>query len=168
MGDFRHISEILPGIISHLGKGKEKGTEFVCHCPFHEDRTPSFSLNLEKGVYYCFGCRESGGLTQLASKLGISAAEPYRPSITRTAKPKTTQHWETVKRIEEAFDAVEFWKLEEFRKARNDLELAWNERLISEVNYYTKREILKYDFDCYMKIHTENLLRLRFEAKHGN
>ena len=168
MSEFRHISEILPGIISHLGKGKEKGTEFVCHCPFHEDRTPSFSLNVEKGVYYCFGCGVSGGLNQLASKLGISAAVPYRPSLKKSFKPKKIQPWQRAKRINESFDVLEDTYKEAFRKDRKTIEEEWNEGLIPEVDYYTKREILKSKFDFDIEIHDRVRNRLTWAAKHDN
>ena len=36
------------------------GVNLVGLCPFHEERTPSFSINAEKKVYYCFGCESSG------------------------------------------------------------------------------------------------------------
>lgn len=47
----RHIPEFEPN-------GK---TEVSCLCPFHEDKEPSLSVNLEKGVFKCFGCGEQGG-----------------------------------------------------------------------------------------------------------
>ena len=39
---------------------RKVGGRYTGRCPFHEERTPSFSVNAEKGVYYCFGCGESG------------------------------------------------------------------------------------------------------------
>jgi DNA primase len=36
------------------------GTRHVGLCPFHDERTPSFSVNAEHGLYHCFGCGESG------------------------------------------------------------------------------------------------------------
>ena len=39
---------------------KQRGRDFLARCPFHEERTPSFSVSREKQFYYCFGCRASG------------------------------------------------------------------------------------------------------------
>jgi len=36
------------------------GSRWVGLCPFHEERTPSFSVNSEQGLYHCFGCGEGG------------------------------------------------------------------------------------------------------------
>lgn len=39
---------------------KKTGSNFVACCPFHSEKTPSFSVNREKQFYYCFGCGASG------------------------------------------------------------------------------------------------------------
>lgn len=39
-------------------------TEVSCLCPFHADKDPSLSVNLEKGVFKCFGCGEQGGIVK--------------------------------------------------------------------------------------------------------
>ena len=39
---------------------RQRGRDLLAHCPFHEERTPSFSVSREKQFYYCFGCRASG------------------------------------------------------------------------------------------------------------
>jgi DNA primase len=36
------------------------GSRWVGLCPFHEERTPSFSVDAERGLYHCFGCGEGG------------------------------------------------------------------------------------------------------------
>lgn len=39
---------------------KKAGANFVACCPFHKEKTPSFSVNLPKQFYHCFGCGKSG------------------------------------------------------------------------------------------------------------
>ena len=39
---------------------KKSGKNFSACCPFHDEKTPSFSVNQEKQFYYCFGCGASG------------------------------------------------------------------------------------------------------------
>ncbi len=39
---------------------KKKGREFEACCPFHQEKSPSFFVNDQKGFYHCFGCSEHG------------------------------------------------------------------------------------------------------------
>src|SRR5919204_3383809 len=39
---------------------KRVGRRFMGLCPFHTEKTPSFSINAELGVFHCFGCQKSG------------------------------------------------------------------------------------------------------------
>src|SRR5437764_6606834 len=41
---------------------RKAGARFVGRCPFHEERTPSFSVNATDKLYYCFGCGKGGDL----------------------------------------------------------------------------------------------------------
>ena len=55
----RQAADIVE-IVSAYTDLRRQGTRFVGLCPFHEERTPSFSVDSAKKVYYCFGC-EAGG-----------------------------------------------------------------------------------------------------------
>ena len=163
--NFKRFSDIRLEVMTRLGQGKKQGDEFVCCCPFHEERNPSFSLNMEKGVYYCFGCGASGGLNQLATKLGIITEGTHKPVLKRKSKPRKMLPWQLAKRISEAFDAVEDLDKEAFREKRIIIEENWNEGRISEAKYYRDRQLIYYIFDCKMEIHDEIRQRLSFEAK---
>ena len=39
---------------------KSKGTNMWGLCPFHDEKTPSFSVNPSKGIFKCFGCQKGG------------------------------------------------------------------------------------------------------------
>jgi len=43
-------------------KAKRAGKEWNCHCPFHDDKTPSMFINEEKEMYVCYSCKAKGKL----------------------------------------------------------------------------------------------------------
>ena len=46
-----------------------KGSNLFGLCPFHSEKTGSFSVQPEKGIYYCFGCHKGGGVIQFAMEI---------------------------------------------------------------------------------------------------
>ena len=48
-------------IVSSYVPLKKKGRYLTGLCPFHSEKTPSFSVAPDKGIYYCFGCHKGGG-----------------------------------------------------------------------------------------------------------
>ena len=49
-------------VISDFVSLKKSGKNFLGLCPFHSERTPSFTVNEEKGIFHCFGCGAGGNI----------------------------------------------------------------------------------------------------------
>ncbi len=65
------ISEYLPL--------KRRGANYVALCPFHAEKTPSFTVNEEKRLFYCFGCHTGGSvITFLMRQEGMSFVDATR------------------------------------------------------------------------------------------
>jgi hypothetical protein len=54
----------------HVQKLKIYGSRATGLCPFHPDRSPSFSADLERGVWFCFPCCRGGGVKDFAFAVG--------------------------------------------------------------------------------------------------
>ena len=59
LDDLISRTDIVTVIGSHL-ELKKKGSNFSALCPFHSEKTPSFTVNAHKQFYHCFGCGASG------------------------------------------------------------------------------------------------------------
>jgi DNA primase len=75
------ISEAVPSL-------KKRGRRFVGLCPFHKEKTPSFHVNPDTGLYHCFGCKESGDAIGFLERVeGYTFAEALRALAERAGVP---------------------------------------------------------------------------------
>lgn len=96
----------LSGVVGRSVRLIKRGREFTGLCPFHNEKSPSFTVNDEKGFFHCFGCgahgdvigfaMRSGGLAfpeaveQLAQEAGL-AVPRVRPEDREKAEQAATQ-----------------------------------------------------------------------------
>jgi len=64
----RDESDIIRVITEHT-QLKKTGAQWMGLCPFHGEKSPSFSVSAEKGVYYCFGCQVSGDVIDFVREI---------------------------------------------------------------------------------------------------
>ncbi len=107
-------------IIDIIGKYvdlKREGRRYRGLCPFHQEKTPSFTVTPEKGLFYCFGCQKGGNIfnfimeieklsfieaaRMLASKVGITIS-----AFEGTPSKKREAIYELYKRTAEVFHYI--------------------------------------------------------------
>lgn len=64
----RSTADIVEVISSYVPL-KKRGQNFWGCCPFHGEKTPSFSVNPGKNMFYCFGCHEGGDIFKFIMKI---------------------------------------------------------------------------------------------------
>src|SRR5476649_2885166 len=88
----------------HVQTLKKRGRNYMARCPFHEERTPSFNVNPEMGVFKCFGCGAGGdafkflmlteglaypeAIRKIAARAGVVIQEDQSESVTAEAKER--------------------------------------------------------------------------------
>lgn len=72
-------------IVSEYVTLKKGGRNFLGLCPFHKEKTPSFTVNRDKQIFYCFGCGEGGNVITFLMKMnGLSFPEAVRHLAQKT------------------------------------------------------------------------------------
>jgi len=85
-------------IISEYVPLKKKGANYFGLCPFHAEKTPSFSVNQPKQIYHCFGCGEGGNVFTFLmnhDKLGFTEALKLLARKSGVKLPKQQQDKKT-------------------------------------------------------------------------
>jgi DNA primase len=112
---------------------RRAGERFTGLCPFHEERTPSFSLNARDKVYFCFGCEAKGDLftfvqekeglgfadavEALAGRYGVELERESEDPRQEEARRRRARLGEVLERTA-AFYASFLWDADEAAKAR--------------------------------------------------
>ncbi len=126
----RDATDIVAIISEHL-QLKRVGRRWVGLCPFHNEKSPSFSVNQQEGFYHCFGCQKSGdaitfvreiegldfaaAVERLAAKAGITLT--YTSANEGARKQKRA-------RLVEAVEQAVNWYHERLLKAPTPARLA--------------------------------------------
>ena len=58
--EVRSRCDIVELVSSYLPELSKRGATYKCCCPFHNEKTPSFTVNQERQIYHCFGCGANG------------------------------------------------------------------------------------------------------------
>lgn len=101
LSEIRSASDIVD-VVSEVVILKRAGRNFIGLCPFHAEKTPSFTVSPEKQIFYCFGCGAGGNIftflmkyhgmaffeavTALADRSGVSLPEKSVSSAQRRQK----------------------------------------------------------------------------------
>ncbi len=117
----------LVRIIEPYAPLKKKGSSWMGCCPFHGEKTPSFSVTPSKGFYHCFGCQKSGtavsfimemeglnypeAIKRVAEISGIPLPEPVDDKNYEKNKKRREEKKEIAEQVIELNKyALEFWE----------------------------------------------------------
>lgn len=82
---------------------KRSGSNLFGLCPFHGEKTPSFSVSPDKGIYYCFGCHKGGSVINFEMEIeGLSYPDAVRALAKRAGMtvPEDEQYQSRYRRQE--------------------------------------------------------------------
>lgn len=134
--DVRTRTDIVELISSYVTL-KKAGRNYVGLCPFHAEKTPSFTVSPEKQIYYCFGCNAGGDAVSFLMKInGLSFGEAIRYLADKCGVRLTETYQERTKKGEREM----LYVINQFAAATYG-EALWSSRGKGGRDYLTSRGI---------------------------
>jgi DNA primase len=98
-------------VVSQYVKLRKAGKDYAGLCPFHKEKTPSFTVSVEKQMFYCFSCREGGNAVNFLMKYESlsfqeaqeTLARQYGMEIIRKDGGKRTGHFDALSKLTEYY-----------------------------------------------------------------
>ena len=110
----------LSAIIAPSVKLIKAGREYKACCPFHNEKTPSFTINDEKGFYHCFGCGAHGDAIRfLTDQRGLAFMDAVKELALKAGMdvpapdPKSRERQERAAGLHEVMEAANAWFIEQ-------------------------------------------------------
>jgi DNA primase len=92
----------LAELVTHYVPLRRAGTSLLARCPFHDEKSASFHVSRDKGVFYCFGCKASGDVFDFYQRIeGVSFPEAIRALAERAGIEVTEEARDPQKIAEE-------------------------------------------------------------------
>ncbi len=89
--DIKNATNIVD-VVSEAVLLKKQGNNYIGLCPFHSEKTPSFTVSPEKQIFHCFGCDNGGNAFSFLMKLeGLSFPESVKQLAQRCGVTIPTQ-----------------------------------------------------------------------------
>lgn len=113
-------------VVSHYIEVKKMGASYKACCPFHQEKTPSFVLNANKGYFHCFGCGVSGDAIKFVmdyEKLNYvealeKLAQIYNVHLEYTDKVKKNDDFKILNFMNEYYQSMLNSEIESYLKER--------------------------------------------------
>jgi DNA primase len=105
--EIRNAADIIDIISTHVHL-KKRGKNFIGLCPFHQEKTPSFTVSEEKQIYHCFGCGAGGNafkfLMEFKNISFVEAVEEIADRLGIKIELETTQFDSQQNELEELYE----------------------------------------------------------------
>jgi DNA primase len=106
----------LSALIGRTVKVTKAGREFKACCPFHNEKSPSFTINDEKGFYHCFGCSAHGdAIRWMTDQRGLSFMDAIKELAAEAGMevpapdPKAAQRAEKANSLYDVMTSAQDW-----------------------------------------------------------
>lgn len=132
--DLKQKADIV-SVIEHYVEVKKSGANFVCVCPFHDDKNPSMHINAQKGFYHCFACKAGGDVfsfVQEYERISFYEAVERVASLCNFSLNYTAQRQETNKEIYEILPLLNAFYKQNLAKHKEAIEYLYSRALTDE------------------------------------